>query len=613
MRNYKLYLILFLAIFLRLNYDTFIPGYNYDEIAMMSTAVQSFPLGILKTAATNDYHAPLYPLIAHFFTYFENEWVYLRLFNIILSLINIYVFYKVGCLIKDKNTGYILALILTVNHLEISTVSFIKFYCLAFLLVSLSTYYFIKIIKAEKGYRRLGFFNLLLILTSTYGFIFVGIEYLYLLFKSRNKKLYISILISLAGFLLYLPILVNQILLNFTNVFSPHSYYIEFAPVSLYNAINDYTAPLLNYCCNLATVVSLSVLLHFLESVRNHQIEFHYLIIFVLFSILPVVIAILFFIKGIYNNKHIKEINIVSFLFLFTFIIMTKLQLTGFVPIYIYPFAIILLISMGAGVNTFKNKKLAIALFVIYIFINLFISNCYPPDKREYLAPKLYNCVEKFYKDNPDIKLLTTSGGRFVAKYYKNKTIFDFDSEKIKGSFGKKYISLVFGDNVAKKINKKNAYDIIVPLMIKKYRSTLFEDYFVKNVYDKLNHGEKIAFCFSAEEDNTFIDKYEEYMDWIQSKPYRYRLGKATIKEAMSDEINYIDTALLSQAIESYSYEYLINLLDKYFKRIKFEQYTRLPNDTWIKVYEDNSNTYSTLYLAQNANKSWIFVTYQKQ
>ena len=310
MRNYKPIAIIVLAVFLRLNYDTFISGYNYDEIAMMSTAVQSFPFGILKTAAVNDYHAPLYQLIIHFLTYLTPQWVFIRLFNVILSVLNVFVFYKIGCLLKNKNAGYLTALILCVNHLAISTASFVKFYALAFLLLSFSVYYFIKIIKYNKGHKKLGIINALLILTSTYGFIFVFLEYFYLFFKKRDRALYRSIIISLTGFILYLPILLAQIKLNFTNIFSPHSYYVEFAPVSLYNALNDYFAPLLNYCCNLATVVSFSIFLHFIDSINNKTPQFHYLIEFIIFSVVPVTLAILFILKGIKKNIA-RDIGIV--------------------------------------------------------------------------------------------------------------------------------------------------------------------------------------------------------------------------------------------------------------------------------------------------------------
>ena len=131
-KNIYLILIFILAIFLRLNYDLLIKGYNFDEIAIMSVAKQAFPFEIIKTMATIDYHAPLYYFVAHPFTYLENEWHYLRFLNLIFSILNIYVFYKIGTLLKNKNLGYLLALFLTASHIQITTVSLIKFYCMSY-------------------------------------------------------------------------------------------------------------------------------------------------------------------------------------------------------------------------------------------------------------------------------------------------------------------------------------------------------------------------------------------------------------------------------------------------------------------------------------------------
>ena len=59
--------------------------------------------------------------------------------------------------------------------------------------------------------------------------------------------------------------------------------------------------------------------------------------------------------------------------------------------------------------------------------------------------------------------------------------------------------------------------------------------------------------------------------------------------------------------------EYLIDLLEKYFKRTKIEQFVRTNNDDFVKIFEDSTNKYPTKSLATYANSSWVFVTYQKQ
>jgi hypothetical protein len=285
----------------------------------------------------------------------------------------------------------------------------------------------------------------------------------------------------------------------------------------------------------------------------------------------------------------------------------------GCVPIYIYPFALICLISLGVGIYESKNRKIAYIIFSLYLLINLFVTNCYPPDKRDFASSKTYYGFEKFYKDNPDAKIIATSGARFLKHYYKNKVIFEFDSEKMRGSFTRDYIALIYGREVADKINKNNAYQLITPLILNKYKNPDFEKYFVENVYNKLQKGEKVVFSFLSEDDFPFIEEYEKYSKILKTKSYLPKKPKTTIKNALDREYFDIDAAALALFIESYSYEYLIELLDKYFKRVKFEQYTRLDNDDFVKNFEDCSDKYSTLWLGQHAQKSWVFVTYQKQ
>ena len=158
-----------LGFILRFNGDLFVQGYMFDELAMVSVAKTNFPIEIFKTISKLDYHAPLYYIIAHFFTYFKNEYLYLRLLNLIFSIFNIFIFYKIGKLLNSKRLGYFLALALAVSHIQIATVSFVKFYCLCFLLFSISVCYSIKIIKKNKGYFAFGISNLFFILSATLG------------------------------------------------------------------------------------------------------------------------------------------------------------------------------------------------------------------------------------------------------------------------------------------------------------------------------------------------------------------------------------------------------------------------------------------------------------
>ena len=606
-KNYILILIFLLALGLRLNYDIFINGYNYDEIAIISTAVQNFPFSILNTAATNDYHAPLYQLIIHFFTYFNHEWVYIRIFNLLLSLINIFVFYKIGKLISNKKLGYILALIFCVNHLAISTVSFVKFYCMLFLFVSISIYYLFKILKYKKDNIKLGIINSLICLTSTYGVLLVFCEYILLILKVKIKC-FKSLFISLIGFILYLPLFINQFKMNYDNVFSPHSYYSEFSLASLYIAINDFIGPLLNFCCNLITVESFKILLKWIKFGNPL-----YLIALFVFSIIPIIIIMYCAVSASIKDKFAKNLALIWVLYLFIFITLTKLELTGFVPIYLYALALILLVIAGVGFYHIKSKKIFSLLLGFYIFINLFITNCYPPQKRGIDRAKKFYCIEKYFRQNPNAALIVTEGGRFLKKYYKNEKIFDFDNEKMGGLKGRKYIELVFGSNVAKTINKNNAYGLISPLILNNHRDKAFEEFFIEKVYNKINKNETIVLAFFNDDNFPFLDEKNEYIKELKTLKYNPHLTESTIKKGLYTEPTELDTAIFSNIIATYSYEYLIDLLEKYFVRTKIEQFVRTNNDDFVKIFEDNTNKYATKLLATYANSSWVFITYQKQ
>ncbi|MBR2069619.1 MAG: glycosyltransferase family 39 protein [Candidatus Gastranaerophilales bacterium] len=568
MKNITLVIILLLAGILRINHNTFVSGYNYDELAVISSAAGKFPFEILKTCALNDYHAPLYQLIIHFFTGFNNEWVLIRLFGGFLSILNVYIFYKIGTLLKNKKTGYITALILAVNYLTISTASFVKFYVLVFLLTSINIYYFIKILKYNTSHKKFAFCNTVLILSSTYAFIFVLIEYIFLFIKKGQKEIYKSFFVSSTGFILYLPILILQIKLNNSCIFSTQYENMKFNLTVFLNTLNDFFTPLLNYCNNLETQSAYGLWLDFLNYGNIRSI-----IELALFSLIPIAIALYFTIKSILNNKISKKLSTIAGVFFIIFILFTKLGITGFVPIYLYPCIIISLIVFASGIN---EKNISKYLFGAYILLNLAIIGIYNTHENSFDQAKIFNNEIPYFNNANKYTLVATTGARFMEKYY-DFNVISFDSEEMAGTYKSDVLKKIYDKN----INKKNAKDIILKTVKNNYKNPDFEAYFKEKLYNKIKNKENIVFCFEANENSPFIADFG------------------------SQNITY--------KTENYSYEYLIELLEKYFKRVKFEQYSQTKNNIWEKIYEDNTNKYSTLYLAKNASRSWIFVHYQKQ
>lgn len=608
-KNLIFILIFLLAFFLRFNYDLFINGYNFDELAMVSIAKQSFPFGILKACSDLDYHAPFYYFIIHPFTNLSQEWVYIRLLNLIFSLVNVFIFYKIGTLIKDKKTGLILALILSVNHLEISTVSFVKFYCFCFMLFSANIYYLVKIFKKNEGYNKFALINICFILSSTLGFLTILTQYLILFIVKKNKKTIYSFFISLIGFILYLPIFFKQFLIAQQTIISPHSSYSGLSFLAFYNLLNDYLTPLVNYCCNLITIESCVYLANFIKSIKNFTFDYLSFFVFLFLSLIPILISIYLVIIAIKNSSLIKKLNTINLIYLIVFVSLVIFEKTGLIPIYLYPFGIVILISLGAGFSYIKNKKIML-ICLIYLFLaQIIIPNTYPSIKRGAEKAKIYYVFEEYFKNKDEnTHYIVTNGGRFLKKYYNSKKIIDFDSEKMKGSFKKEFISYLFGEKIANTANKNNFAILIKNIIFNDIKNPSFEEYFNKTVLNNINKGEKIILCFYADEYPFLLNKDE--IKNAYNKNYYPHLSKATIKNAISEEIIF-DSGYLSEIIMSYSNKYLIELLDKNFEKINVEQYQKTQNDKYIKTFEGNTKE-NSLYLAQNSINGWIFITYQK-
>lgn len=607
--NYILILILLLGFILRFNGDLFVQGYMFDELAMVSVAKTNFPIEIFKTISKLDYHAPLYYIIAHFFTYFKNEYLYLRLLNLIFSIFNIFIFYKIGKLLNSKRLGYFLALALAVSHIQIATVSFVKFYCLCFLLFSISVCYLIKIIKKNKGYFTFGISNLFFILSATLGGFIVFFEYLVLFFTSKEKKkLANSFLIAFLGFILYLPILISQTINSFNNILSPHGNYVNFSILSAFNFLNDYFSPLINFCCNTETISACGVLLDVISKPNLFSIMF-----LSFYSIIPVVLALFLIFKTVKNNKISKILFMVSILIFCFYIILSKLDIVGFIPIYIYPVGLILIILTFTSIEEIKNKKIKYFILIYLILSQLTITNYYPIEKRNIDKAKIYQVFDVYFKEH-NIKptpIISTNGARFLKYYYNDKNIIDFDNEKMGATNGREFFELIFSKENSKIVNKYNIRKIISPYILNNKIDRDFEEYFNKNVLDKVKKNETIVFAFNADE-NPFISTKNEMIEVLNNPNYNPHLTVSNIKEGLNPN-PAIDSGDISEVIMSFGYYNLINLLEKNFKRTKVEQYFYMPNQIYEKQAETSSNRQSTMFLAQNARFCWIFVTYQKQ
>ncbi len=604
-KNWILILIIILGAFLRINIDTFISGYNYDEFAIISLANLT-PLEAVKALAKEDFHAPLYYFICHIFLKLDEPYIYLRLLNVIFSLVNIFVFYKIGKKLLNKQLGLFLALILSVNHLQISITNFIKFYCLSFLLVSIAILFFIDCLKNEKNRKWFILTNFLICLSFTYGFIFVFLEYLILYFSKKEIKILKDFFISLIGFLIYLPVLFIQTKTALTSIISPHGDYPAVCFSSFYVLLNDYFSPLLNYSCNNDSVESLVLLYSFLDN----SSDIISLLGFIFLSLFPVLIGIYGVLKAIKRQKN-KQLFCLAVCFFTVLTIFVTLEINGFIPIYFFPSGLILIILNVTGLFEIKNK---IKYFLIgYLIVaQLMITNVYPLEKREFKAKPYGNIDDFIEKIDNSTPIVLFDAARFAKYYYGNKNIISFDYEHLQGSHSRKIIDLVFGEEIKEKLNKKNIKNVIKPMILEEKTSNDFKKELKKILFEKNKNSKNLVLIYNSNSTG-FIQTQEEIENKLKMD-YDYHLTNTdNIKNILEKEEVKLNQNTLGEIIQSYLTKKIVKEIENYYIPIKIEQYIPLELKKYEKRKEFKTNINSIADLMEKHFSGWIFVTYEKQ
>ena len=240
-------------------------------------------------------------------------------------------------------------------------------------------------------------------------------------------------------------------------------------------------------------------------------------------------------------------------------------------------------------------------------------------DSRE--LSQLFSTVRAVFGNTPDIKPAAAMGtlivfimidaGRFSKCYYKHKNIFEIDYEKLKGSHTKEWIELTFGEEVKNKINKKNAKEILKPLILNKAKSKNLENYLEKELFSKIKKGEKLILIFDSD-GKQFIYKDDEFNEFLK-KEYTSKLIDSSFKNQLNEnDKKIIHQYELGEILQSYITKEIVKEIEKKFKPIKLEQFKPIPNKSYVKNYEQTKNINSAINLMELTLEGWIFVTYQK-
>lgn len=349
-----------------------------------------------------DIHPPLYFLLLHAWTeIFGNDEFSSRLLSVLFGIISIFIIYKIGKELFNKEIGILSSFLLGISLFHIRYSQEVRQYSLMVLLVLISNLYFIlffknKEIKSATGYILSTSLLIYTHMLNIFVLIYQNIFYIYHFRKNKsNIKFWIC----------------NQIVLLL--MFTPWIYTLAKMPKGTYQLVEWLSVPTLNDLSD--TFVSFS---------NNSATLLLLFVLLLLVSVLRLENQMFIYMDNAYKNEKI-------FLLLWLFLpIISLFAVSLFKPLYYDRYVIYsvpaLYILASYGIYKMPYKKIMIVA-IIMVIIGLSITplwNYYFVEKKEqwremvsYIGESINDSQEK---DN--IILLYPSFIKDPFEYYYNKT-----------------------------------------------------------------------------------------------------------------------------------------------------------------------------------------------
>lgn len=314
---------------------------------LFTASLIRLPLKEMWAYIIGDFHPPLYYFsLALFARLFGFNDLVLRLFSIIFGLGSIIIFYILVKEAFDENIAFFSSLVLVFLPNFIFSSREPRMYPIFLFLVILSFFFFNRLLKEKSVLPVLGLtLSLsLLLYTHNWGLIIFFYLLVFSIISGNFKKFLIPFIISLIGYLPWLPVFLNQLILKSALGRSWGLPIYNFWP-RLWGAF------LWNY--NLLELPS----------------------IFWLVASLSAFFSILFLLLHCFKKKNLLYLNLflptnTLFFYLLTFRepFLTFSHLSYLVPFYA--------LGLGKGLSSFKNKNLAYLILISFtgmlFFFNLF-------------------------------------------------------------------------------------------------------------------------------------------------------------------------------------------------------------------------------------------------
>lgn len=602
--KYMLYIILFIIfILIRINY-VLLSG-EIDELSFKGLTISKclWPFETIKETVFTDLYTPIYFL---FTGIFRNE-ILIKIFNTVLSIINIYIFMVIGKKLLNYKLGYFLAILLIINHFYIYHSNLIAPYALIFLIQSLTINSLLDYFKkpSKKNFKNLNIYNFILILTDAFGFIYVISELIIIYVLSKKRKIYkfhLSKFINynFIAFLIILPILFIKYIYFTKQVITTAGGGVGLNFSSLYLLLNEYFSPYLSFLApenqNKSTIGL--IYSYFMNPNINNINSLKLLITLFYSSILPLIIIFTTTFKVITKNLKLKlifYIASISSVLLFGLMFLEKIETS---PIYTHPLYLTLLITTGYGVFKINDafiKSITIFCIIAIQFINpnvnsfdILIKNNHP----------ILNPINIFIKDftiSKDDLLIFPNKGKYVSLYFKNKmTVFNYDDDYLKISKKKGLLRNLSNKN-SKRITKNNIHFLMQDYLNENRTNYFLNSYFTNQIFETKKPYNRIILVIDKL--NARPISPNAILKCANNENYKTEFRKIDFRYF---NLNQSDPEVLFDAIRSKTLYNLANLLTINFQLDSIIEYKRLENEyytvpTSMNIYKAIS-TYDSDY-----------------
>ena len=613
--KYILYIVLFMIFALvRFSYIFSTSGITDIDFKSMAIASSQFPFGIIKNSALLDYFSPVYYFLLHFVLLISKNEIFLRSFNAIIGLINIFVFINIGKKLQGRKLGIFLAIFISVNHFYLYYSNLIAPYCLDFLIGSLLINSLIDFIKKpnKKHFKNLNIFNCIFILINPLNCLYIASEFIIFYFLTEKRQYLKKIIAklgfnSLITFLLIFPIAIFQYATINRMLIPLNMDGIGLNLSSLGLLINDYISPYLSFLApETQTKSTLGMLYSFFLNTDLKNINTIKILITLFYSsILPLSVAIIFTFSAYKKDNRLKILFLLGLINLGFILLLNVYEILDTNPIYCIQFFITCAILLGYGIFSIKDiliQSLIIFCIITIQFINPEINSFNITINKKYATINVFNVFLKSYELNNQDLIIMPYLSNFAKLYYKDLTFFNFDYSELQKN-SKNSLTKELTSKKAKTINKNNVFYLLYDYLAYRGENDIISKYFIENCIENSDlDGRIVLFIDKLNSKPLSIVSIERFS---KNEKYNPRLKKI---DPTTPDISKNQSRMLFDTLKSkVLYEFIV-LLQRNFYCSKIIEYKKIDND----YYEIKNNTKNITNAINSFDSDYVFIIFHK-